>query len=229
MNKTARLLVVWLTVFIDLLGFSIIIPILPDLAVSMGEPLTRILPVENLDTDKVALAVAALYPLMNFLFAPFWGSLSDRLGRRPVILFSIGVTAVSQFWFAFISAFWMLALQRCLAGIGSANISAANAYIADISTKETRAKNMGLIGAAFGMGFIIGPVIGGFLYESYGLFGVGMASGGLSLINLIFGYFYLHESLQEKNTETKGSMNPIKPLLKAMNHRAVRGIFLLNL
>jgi len=150
MKHGASILVVWLTVFIDLLGFSIIIPILPDLAVTLGG-------------SKTALAVAALYALMNFLFSPFWGTLSDRYGRRPIILVSVLITAASQFLFGFVGSLAMLALQRSLAGIGSANISAANAYIADISTKENRTKNMGLIGAAFGMGFIIGPVVGGYV------------------------------------------------------------------
>ncbi|HCS21673.1 MAG TPA: tetracycline resistance MFS efflux pump [Bacteroidetes bacterium] len=211
----ASILVIWLTVFIDLLGFSIIIPILPDLAVTLGG-------------GKVALAVAALYALMNFLFAPLWGSMSDRIGRRPVILISIFITALAQFFFGFITTFWMLMLQRSLAGIGSANISAANAYMADVSTKETRTRNMGLIGAAFGMGFIIGPVVGGYLYEAEGMMGVGIASGMLSVVNLIMAYLLLPESIREKNPEAVRVVNPVIPLVKAMVHRGIRGIFLLN-
>lgn len=216
MKNGSSILVVWLTVFIDLLGFSIIIPILPDLAVTLGG-------------GKIALAVAALYALMNFLFSPFWGSLSDRYGRRPIILISVLITAVAQFLFGFVGSLTMLALQRCLAGIGSANISAANAYIADISTKENRTKNMGLIGAAFGMGFIIGPVMGGYLYEYYGLMGVGIASGLLSLFNFAMAALFLKESLIEKNTSSRNTLDPVTPLLKAMRNRAVRGLFLLNL
>lgn len=216
MNNTARILVVWLTVFIDLVGFGIIIPILPDLAVQLGG-------------SEESIAVAALYPLMNFFFAPIWGNLSDRFGRRPIILISIVITALSQFWFAFISAFWMLAIQRSLAGIGSANISAANAYMADISTPQTRARNMGLIGAAFGLGFIFGPIIGGYVYSLHGLYGVGMVSGGISLFNAVLGIIFLKESLKEKKSEKMSSMNPVKPLLKAMQNRSIRGVFILNL
>lgn len=216
MKNGASILVVWLTVFIDLLGFSIIIPILPDLAVTLGG-------------GEIALSVAALYALMNFLFSPFWGTLSDRYGRRPIILVSVLITALSQFLFGFVGSLGLLALQRCLAGIGSANISAANAYIADISTKENRTKNMGLIGAAFGMGFIIGPVIGGYVYEAYGLMGVGITSGLLSIFNFAMAAIFLKESLAEKNTTSKNMLDPISPLLKAMKNRAVRGLFLLNL
>lgn len=216
MKNGASILVVWLTVFIDLLGFSIIIPILPDLAVTLGG-------------GKIALSVAALYALMNFIFSPFWGSLSDRYGRRPIILISILITAGAQFLFGFVGSLAMLAVQRSLAGIGSANISAANAYIADISTKENRTKNMGLIGAAFGMGFIIGPVVGGYVYEGFGLMGIGIVSGLLSLANFVMAAVFLKESLVEKNTTSKNTLNPITPLLKAMKNRAVRSMFLLNL
>ncbi|MBI1221116.1 MAG: MFS transporter [Bacteroidetes bacterium] len=216
MNNTARILVIWLTVFIDLIGFGIIIPVLPDLAVNLGG-------------SEQSIAVAALYPLMNFFFAPFWGRLSDRYGRRPIILISVLITAISQFWFAFITAFWMLAIQRSIAGIGSANISAANAYMADISTKENRAKNMGLIGAAFGLGFIFGPLIGGFVMHKYGIFGVGMVSGGFSVLNLILAFIFLGESLKEKNKEVSGGFNPIVPLIKAMKNRAVGSLFFINL
>lgn len=215
MKNTASRAVIWFTVFLDLLGFSIIIPILPDMAVTLGG-------------GKAALAVAALYAVMNFVFSPLWGNMSDRIGRRPVILISIVITALAQFMFGFVTAFWMLMVQRSLAGIGSANISAANAYMADISTKENRAKNMGLIGAAFGMGFIIGPVVGGFLYEWYGIMGVGVGSGILSVLNLIMAYFLLPESLKEKNPNSSRKLNPITPLVEAMKHRGVRGLFLLN-
>jgi len=216
MKNGASIFVVWLTVFLDLLGFSIIIPILPDLAVTLGG-------------GKMALSVAALYALMNFLFSPFWGSLSDRYGRRPIILISVLITAFSQFLFGFVGSLTALALQRALAGIGSANISAANAYIADISNKENRTKNMGLIGAAFGMGFIIGPVVGGYVYEAYGLMGVGIASGMLSVLNFIMAVVFLRESLAEKNTLSKLALNPLTALLKAMRMRVVRDLFLLNM
>lgn len=197
------------------MGFSIIIPILPDLAVDLGG-------------SKESIWVAALYALMNFLFAPLWGNLSDRVGRRPVILWSIVITALSQFLLAFVISFPLLMLQRALAGIGSANISAANAYMADISNKENRARNMGLVGAAFGMGFIIGPVLGGFLYDAFGLMGVGYGSGILSCLNLVLAYFLLPESLKEKQPDLSKRINPFSPLKQAMKRVEVRRLYTLN-
>lgn len=215
MKNRSSLIIIFFTIFLDLLGFGIIIPILPNLAVGLGG-------------NANALAIAALYAGMNFLFSPFWGTLSDRYGRRPIILISIAITAVANFYFGFVNSLIMLAVQRTLAGIGSANISAANAYVADISDPSNRAKNMGLIGAAFGLGFIFGPVIGGSLMEGFGLMGVGLVSGGLSLLNLVLAFFLLPESLKEKAKNAAISIDPITPLFKAMENRLVRGMFLLN-
>lgn len=215
MNKRASLLVIFLTIFIDLLGFGIIIPILPGLAVKLGG-------------SANALAIAAMYAGMNFLFAPLWGSLSDRFGRRPIILISIVITAAANFLFGWVDSIWILLIQRSLAGMGSANISAANAYVADISDKKDRAKNMGLIGAAFGLGFIFGPMIGGYFKTHFGILGVGLVSGGLGVLNLVTAYFFLPESLKEKSRDTKLSLDPLSPLLAAMKDRFVRGLFLLN-
>lgn len=215
MQKRFPLLVIFLTVFIDLLGFGIIIPILPTLAV-------------DLYGSENALAVAALYSVMNFVFAPFWGALSDRFGRRPIILISILITAGANLFFGFITTFWMLLIQRSLSGIGSANISAANAYIADISDAKNRAKNMGLVGAAFGLGFIFGPTIGGYFKTHFGLFGVGMVSGGLSILNLLLALFFLPESIKEKNKELKLDLDPITPILKAMKDPLIKRLFGLN-
>src|SRR5690606_7309938 len=146
-----------------------------------------------------ALAIAAIYAATNFLFSPFWGTLSDRYGRRPIILISILITALANLSFALVGSLAMLMVQRALAGMGSANISAANAYIADISEPKDRAKNMGMVGAAFGLGFIFGPLIGGYLKTHYGIVGVGLVSGGLSFFNLILAYFQLKESLPNRN------------------------------
>lgn len=215
MNKRAPLLVIFLTIFIDLLGFGIIIPILPGLALKLGG-------------DANSLAVAAMYAAMNFLFAPLWGSLSDRFGRRPIILNSIVITAAANFLFGWVDSIWILLIQRSLAGMGSANISAANAYVADISDKKDRAKNMGLIGAAFGLGFIFGPMIGGYFKTHFGIMGVGLVSGGLGVLNLVTAYFFLPESLKAKNRENKLSLDPVSPLIAAMKDRMVRNLFLLN-
>ncbi len=209
------LVVLFFTIFIDLMGFGIIIPILPNLSV-------------ELTGMKSSLAVAGVYALFNFIFAPLWGSLSDKYGRRPIILISILLTAGSNFLFGFITAFWMLIVQRALSGTGSANISAANAYIADISTPENRTKNMGLVGAAFGLGFVFGPFFGGIVHHNFGLIGIGVFSGGLSLLNFAMAYFLLPESLKEKQREVKFELKPVTQLVGAFKINIVRQLFSLN-
>jgi MFS transporter, DHA1 family, tetracycline resistance protein len=119
---------------------------------------------------------------MQFLFAPFWGSLSDRRGRRPVILISIIITTIGYIAFSFITSIYILIISRVLSGIGSGNFSAAQAYVSDISAPEKRAKNMGLIGAAFGLGFIFGPPIGGFLKENWGIEAIGYFTAALCVL-----------------------------------------------
>ena len=137
--KKSPLTVLFITIFIDLLGFGLIIPILPTFSKELGA------------TDFQTGLLASSYSLMTFLFAPLWGTLSDRIGRRPVILFSITITGLAYLLFSHSNTLLLVMLSRVLAGIGSANISAAQAYIADITTPENRAKNMGMIGAAFGL------------------------------------------------------------------------------
>jgi MFS transporter, DHA1 family, tetracycline resistance protein len=145
------LLVIFLTVFIDLLGFGIIIPLLPFYAEHFG---ASALMVGLLSTS---------FSVAQFLFAPFWGRLSDRIGRRPVILLGLLGSAVSYALFAMATSLGALFLARTLAGVAGANVPTAQAFIADTTTPETRARGMGIIGAAFGLGFIFGPAIGGFL------------------------------------------------------------------
>jgi MFS transporter, DHA1 family, tetracycline resistance protein len=145
------LLVIFLTVFIDLLGFGIIIPLLPFYAEHFG---ASALMVGLLSTS---------FSVAQFLFAPFWGRLSDRIGRRPVILLGLLGSAVSYALFAMATSLAALFVARTLAGVAGANIPTAQAFIADTTTPETRARGMGIIGAAFGLGFIFGPAIGGFL------------------------------------------------------------------
>lgn len=215
MRVRSPLAVMFFTIFIDLMGFGIIIPILPNLSV-------------DLTGNTSSLAVAGVYALFNFIFAPLWGSLSDKYGRRPIILVSILLTAGANFLFGFVATFWMLIIQRALAGIGSANISAANAYIADVSTPENRTKNMGLVGAAFGLGFVFGPFFGGLVFHSYGLMGIGVFSAGLSVLNFIMAYFLLPESLKEKQKEIKFQLKPITQLMGAMKINVVRELFTLN-
>jgi len=145
------LVIIFLTVFIDLVGFGIIIPMLPFYAEAYGA-----------SALQVGL-LATSFSLMQFLFAPVWGRLSDAIGRRPIILAGLVGSAVSYLAFGLADTLEMLFAARILAGIAGANIPTAQAYIADVTTPENRAKGMGLVGAAFGLGFIFGPAIGGIL------------------------------------------------------------------
>lgn len=186
MNKKASLTAIFLTIFIDLMGFGILIPILPTFA-------TKELGVSDFGIGLVI----AIYSLMQFFFNPLLGKLSDKIGRRPLILATQLLTAVAYLLFSFSTTFWILFLSRLLAGLGGSNIAVAQAYIADITSKEERTKGMGMIGAAFGLGFVFGPLIGAFL-SKYGYAVAGYGSAAFSLMAFIFAYFKLPESLKVK-------------------------------
>ena len=175
------LLVIFVTVFIDLLGFGIIIPLLPFYAEHFGA------------SALIVGLLSTSFSLMQFLFAPFWGRLSDRIGRRPVILIGLIGSALSYSLFALASSLPMLFVARCLAGIAGANIPTAQAFIADITTKENRARGMGMIGAAFGLGFIFGPAIGGFL-SHWGYAAPAWFAAAISFANFVAALFLLPES-----------------------------------
>lgn len=187
--KKSPLALIFLTVFIDLLGFGIVLPLLPYFA--HQEPF-------NAGEWQIGLLVA-IYSLMQFIFAPIWGRLSDRIGRRPIILLSLLGSTLSYLIFAFAQNFPVLFLSRVLAGIGAANIPTAQAYIADCTTTEHRAKGMGLIGAAFGLGFIFGPAIGGFLSQ-WGYRVPGLVAAGVCFIDFALAYFILPESLRSSSS-----------------------------
>lgn len=188
MKNKASLTVIFLTVFIDLLGFGILIPILPTFASnSIG-----------ISDFGIGIVVAS-YSFMQFAFNPLIGKISDKIGRRPVILISLSTTVVSYIVFSYSTTFGLLLFSRMLAGFGGSNIGVAQAYIADITESNDRAKGMGLIGAAFSLGFVFGPVLGG-LIADYGYQYVGFASAGFSFLALIFAIFFLPESLKEKKT-----------------------------
>ena len=154
--KDKRLLIIFFTVFIDLVGFGIIIPLNPYLAEAFGA-----------SPGMVGLLMS-VYSLMQFVFAPIWGQLSDRIGRRPVILVSLLGASLAHFGFAMSTTLTGLMLARAFAGMFGGNISTAMAYIADVTDEKNRSKGMGLVGAAFGLGFILGPLIGG-LFAIVGL------------------------------------------------------------
>ncbi|MBI3950233.1 MAG: MFS transporter [Acidobacteria bacterium] len=185
--KKSPTFLIFLTVFIDLLGFGIVLPLLPYYA--HQEPF-------NASEWQIGMLVAS-YSLMQFIFAPIWGRVSDRVGRRPIILLSLMGSTVSYLIFGLAQTMWMLFLARMLAGIGAANIPTAQAYIADTTTPENRAKGMGMIGAAFGLGFIFGPAVGGFL-SHWGYSVPGFVAAGICFADFALTYFLLPESLKEK-------------------------------
>ncbi|MFA5804523.1 MAG: MFS transporter [Melioribacteraceae bacterium] len=189
-NK-ASLGIIFVTIFIDLMGFGILIPILPTFA-------SKELGISDFGIGSIV----AVFSLMQFIFNPMMGKLSDKIGRRPVILVTQLITAVSYLIFAFSNSFLLLFLSRMLAGLGGSNIGVAQAYIADITTKEERAKGMGIIGAAFGLGFVFGPVIGALLAK-YGYHVAGLGSAFFTLTAFSFAFFRLPESLKEKKSDEK--------------------------
>ncbi|HEX2151979.1 MAG TPA: MFS transporter, partial [Stellaceae bacterium] len=139
----------FLIVFVDLVGFGLVIPLLPFYA-------------ERFTASPLQMtALFATFSLMSLLTAPLWGRLSDRVGRRPVLMASMAAAALAYLWMAFATELWMLFAARAFAGACAGNIAAAQAYVADVTPPDKRAKGMGMIGAAFGLGFIIGPVLGG--------------------------------------------------------------------
>ena len=217
MKRTPAYLVL-LTVFIDLLGFGIIIPLLPFYAKHFGA------------TPTVIGLLSSSYSFMQFLFVPFWGRLSDRIGRRPIILMSVFGSFVSYLIFGFADSLAVLFFSRLLAGFMGANISTAQAYIADSTTFEERAKFMGLIGAAFGVGFMLGPFVGGMMSKiNYGA--PGFLASGLSLVNFVLAYFMLPESKPEsagtvrERAEAQATERPSPGRLNILNIGAMRGAF----
>src|SRR5260370_38905762 len=139
----------FLSVFVDLVGFGLIITVLPSYAERLGA------------SPQQVTVLMAVYSLMALLAAPVWGRLSDRLGRRPVLMASMLAAALAYLWLGLASALWMLFAARAFAGACAGNIAAAQAYIADVTSPERRARGMGVIGAAFGLGFILRPALGG--------------------------------------------------------------------
>jgi DHA1 family tetracycline resistance protein-like MFS transporter len=182
--KRSPLVVIFTTVFIDLLGFGIVIPVLPFYA--EGTQFNA--------TPRTVGLLFASYSIMQLIFSPVLGRLSDKHGRRPVLLISIIGTGIGFLILGFATTLWMLFAGRILDGISGGNISTAQAYIADITTKEDRARGMGLLGAAFGLGFIFGPAIGGIL-SRWGIHVPFLFAAGLCFANAILLYFTLPETV----------------------------------
>lgn len=183
--RNNRLAIIFVIVFVDLLGFSLILPLLPYYAQTFGA-----------DAFVTGLLVAS-YAVAQLIGAPLLGRLSDRVGRRPVLLISIFGTFVGFLLLGFAGALWMLFVSRVVDGLTGGNLSVAQAYISDVTNQKNRAKALGLIGAAFGLGFIIGPAVGGAL-SVYGYAVPAFAAAALSAINLIAVFFWLPESLTDE-------------------------------
>ena len=183
----ARTGVIFFTVLIDLIGFGIVLPILPFYAQRFGA------------AGQGYGYIIGVFSLMQFVATALLGKLSDRIGRRPVLLTTMIVNAVGYTLFAFAGSYWVLFLSRVVSGFAGGNISAAQAYMADITTPAERSRGMGVVGAAFGIGFSLGPAIGGFSAHYLGPSAPGLVAVGLSLANFVSAYFILPESLKQEN------------------------------
>ncbi|HMG15953.1 MAG TPA: MFS transporter, partial [Saprospiraceae bacterium] len=215
--KNKALYTLLLTIFIDLLGFSIIIPILPVYSKELGA------------SNIMVGIIAGSYALMNFIFSPILGNLSDRIGRKPVILVSLLITAFSYLLFSFATAIPLLIVSRIIAGIGSANMGTAQAYITDITKPEDRAKAFGKIGAAFGLGFIIGPLIGGLILKTLGVVYIGYVTMSLNILNFILAAFILKESNHDKKTTRNLFENPFKSVMETIKRPMLGKLMLISL
>lgn len=194
--KNKPLFAIFLIIFINMLGFGLILPLLPYYAEGFGA------------SDTVIGFLVAIYAAGQFLGAPILGRLSDQYGRRPILLLSIFGTLVGFLILGFANTLWLLFLSRLIDGLTGGNISVARAYISDVTTDEDRAKGLGVIGAGFGLGFIIGPATGGILSQ-WGFALPAFVAAGLTLLNLILVFLWLEESLpieERKNTTSKKSL-----------------------
>lgn len=216
--KNRALIFIFITLLIDIIGLGIIIPVMPRLIQELtGGTLS--------DASVYGGWMLFAYALMQFLCAPVMGGLSDRYGRRPVLLASLFGFGVDYLFLAFAPTLPWLFVGRVIAGIMGASFTTAAAYIADVSTPETRAQNFGIIGAAFGLGFIIGPMLGGFL-EEYGSRVPFIVSAVLSLINWLYGFFILPESLKPENRRKFewSRANPVSTLLNLRRYPVILGL-----
>ena len=218
-NRKAAIGFIFITLLIDVTGLGLIIPVVPKLIEDL---------LHTTNISKVALIGGLLtfsYAIMQFLFAPVLGNLSDKYGRRPVLLFSLLGFGLDYLLLAFAPSIGWLFVGRIIAGITGASMTTASAYIADISTPETRAQNFGMIGAAFGLGFIVGPMIGGLLGEMGPRIPF-LVAAGLALLNAAYGYFVLPESLDASNRRAFDwkRANPISSLKNLSRFPAVAGL-----
>jgi DHA1 family tetracycline resistance protein-like MFS transporter len=218
-NRKAAVGFIFLTLLIDVIGLGIIIPVMPQLIKHL---------VGTEDISKVSIYsgwLTFLYASMQFLFSPLIGSLSDKYGRRPVLLFSLLGFGLDYLFLAFSPTIWFLFIGRTISGITGASFTTASAYMADISDDSNRAQNFGMIGAAFGVGFIIGPMLGGYLGEVNARLPF-IVAALLALLNALYGFLILPESLSKENRrffDIKRA-NPLGALFHLRKYPAVSGL-----
>jgi DHA1 family tetracycline resistance protein-like MFS transporter len=217
-KKQAALGFIFITILIDVIGWGIIIPVIPGL-------IEELIQGDISEAAKIGGWITFAYAIAQFICAPLVGNLSDKYGRRPIILISLFGFTLDYILLALAPTITWLFIGRIIAGITGASITTASAYIADISTPENRAKNFGMIGAAFGLGFIIGPVIGGLLGQ-YGARIPFFAAAILCFINFIYGYFILPESLSKENRRPFNikRANPVGSFINLKKHPKLIGL-----
>ena len=217
-KKSAAIGFIFITMLIDITGWGIIIPVIPKL-------IKELIHGDISEAAKYGGWLTFSYAITQFLFAPLIGNLSDKFGRRPIILISLFAFSMDYLLLAFAPTITWLFVGRIIAGLTGASITTASAYIADVSTPENRAKNFGMIGAAFGLGFIIGPVIGGLLGQ-YGSRVPFYAAACLCLLNFLYGYFILPESLAQENRRNFNlkRANPIGAFMNIRKRPSLYGL-----
>jgi DHA1 family tetracycline resistance protein-like MFS transporter len=217
-SRKAAVSFIFITLLIDVMGWGLIIPVMPDLIVQLKH-------IQANEASKYGSWLISAYAITQFVFAPIVGGLSDRYGRRPVILTSLLGFAVDYLVLAYAPSYGWLFMGRIIAGMTGASITTAAAYIADVSTPETRAKNFGMIGAAFGLGFILGPFLGGLL-GSLGLRAPFFAAAILCGLNFLYGYFLLPESLTKEHRRAFDwkRANPFGSLRQLQKYPAISGL-----
>jgi MFS transporter, DHA1 family, tetracycline resistance protein len=218
-NRSAAMGFIFVTLLVDTIGFGVIIPVLPRLIQEL----------KHCDLSKASQYggyLVAIYSLTQFLFAPVLGNLSDRFGRRPILLFSLLGFGLDYTFQGFAPTLAWLFVGRLIAGITGASFTTASAYIADVSTPENRTQNFGLIGVAFGVGFILGPFLGGEM-ATFGLRVPFFTAAGLSLLNALFGFFILPESLSQANRRPFDwkRANPVGSILNLRKYPTLIGLF----
>lgn len=217
-NERKSLLFIFITIFIDIVGMAIIIPVIPKL-------IQELIGGDISDASQYGAWLLTIYALMQFFFSPILGGLSDRYGRRPVLLISLLGMGLNYILLFYAPTLAWLFIGRAISGIAGASVTTASAFIADVSTPEKRSQNFGLIGVAFGLGFIIGPSIGGLVADisSRAPF---LLSAILALANFIYGYFALPESLPLANRRAFSwkRANPISSLVNLRKHPVVSAL-----